>query len=542
MVLFSNFETMKEIDIISPLRDELPSQYSDRLGVAYSSQVTNEHKKEKGQFFTPFEIAQYMGKLCTYEKSNLKILDPGCGTLVLSCSLIENLVKTNPNIKTIELFAYETDTDLLPYTYKSIDFLKAWANKNGVSFHCQLSTEDFVLANKECFQISTSLFDKPRKEIFDIVISNPPYFKIAKDDKRAVVAKSIVYGQPNIYSVFLMTAAKLLKTDGELIFITPRSFSSGNYFRAFRDEFFKTIILDTIHLFDSRKDAFNRDNILQETLIMKGTKTDVNGLIYNVLLTHSCGIKDLASVVKKVYRINELINFNSTEKILHLPTSETEDNIIKLFKSWKGSLHKYSFEISTGPVVSFRTTKYLYETDHETENIKLVPLYQLHNTSKMHFEWPVYRNHKPQYIQLCEESRTLLIPNKNYIFLRRFSSKDDKSRLVATPYFIDISQSELIGVENHLNYIYRPKGHLDRNEILGLSALLNSDLFDRYFRTFNGNINVSATELREMPLPPIEDIKEIGNQIIIKNDFSQTSVDEIVQVHFKLIEIFVSDE
>jgi adenine-specific DNA-methyltransferase len=339
-----------------------------------------------------------------------------------------------------------------------------------------------------------------------------------------------------------MTAAKLLKTDGELIFITPRSFSSGNYFRAFRDEFFKTIILDTIHLFDSRKDAFNRDNILQETLIMKGTKTDVNGLIYNVLLTHSCGIKDLASVVKKVYRINELINFNSTEKILHLPTSETEDNIIKLFKSWKGSLHKYSFEISTGPVVSFRTTKYLYETDHETENIKLVPLYQLHNTSKMHFEWPVYRNHKPQYIQLCEESRTLLIPNKNYIFLRRFSSKDDKSRLVATPYFIDISQSELIGVENHLNYIYRPKGHLDRNEILGLSSLLNSDLFDRYFRTFNGNINVSATELREMPLPPIEDIKEIGNQIIIKNDFSQTSVDEIVQVHFKLIEIFVSDE
>jgi adenine-specific DNA-methyltransferase len=542
MVLFSNFETMKEIDIISPLRDELPSQYSDRLGVAYSSQVTNEHKKEKGQFFTPFEIAQYMGKLCTYEKSNLKILDPGCGTLVLSCSLIENLVKTNPNIKTIELFAYETDTDLLPYTYKSIDFLKAWANKNGVSFHCQLSTEDFVLANKECFQISTSLFDKPRKEIFDIVISNPPYFKISKDDKRAVVAKSIVYGQPNIYSVFLMTAAKLLKTDGELIFITPRSFSSGNYFRAFRDEFFKTIRLDTIHLFDSRKDAFNRDNILQETLIMKGTKTDVNGLIYNVLLTHSCGIKDLASVVKKVYRINELINFNSTEKILHLPTSETEDNIIKLFKSWKGSLHKYSFEISTGPVVSFRTTKYLYETDHETENIKLVPLYQLHNTSKMHFEWPVYRNHKPQYIQLCEESRTLLIPNKNYIFLRRFSSKDDKSRLVATPYFIDISQSELIGVENHLNYIYRPKGHLDRNEILGLSALLNSDLFDRYFRTFNGNINVSATELREMPLPPIEDIKEIGNQIIIKNDFSQTSVDEIVQVHFKLIEIFVSDE
>lgn len=533
---------MKEIEIISPFREELPSQYADRLGVAYSSKVTNKHKKEKGQFFTPYEIAQYMGKLCTYEKSNLKILDPGCGVLVLSCSLIENLIKNNPYIKTIELSTYETDTDLLPYTYKSIDFLKIWTNKNNVSFNCQLSTDDFILANKECFQASTSLFDEPRNEIFDIVISNPPYFKISKEDKRAVIAKSIVYGQPNIYSIFLMAAAKLLKTDGELIFITPRSFSSGNYFRAFRDEFFKTIKLDTIHLFDSRRDAFNRDNILQETLIMKGTKTSVNKLTSNVLLTHSCGIKDLAFPGKKEYRIEELIDFNSIEKILHLPTSETEDNIIKLFKSWKGSLHKYSFQISTGPVVSFRATKYLFEIDQEDDNFKMVPLYQLHNTSKMHFEWPIFKNHKPQYIQSCAESRTLLIPNKNYIFLRRFSAKDDKSRLVATPYFIDISQSELIGVENHLNYIYRPKGHLDRNEILGLSAILNSNIFDRYFRTFNGNINVSVTELREMPLPPLEDIKEIGNQIIIKNDFSQEAVDEIVQDHFKLIEIFVPNE
>ena len=37
-------------------------------------------------------------------------------------------------------------------------------------------------------------------------------------------------------------------------------------------------------------------------------------------------------------------------------------------------------------------------------------------------------------------------------------------------------------------------------EVMGIAALLNSDLFDNYFRTFNGNVNVSATELREMPM------------------------------------------
>ena len=38
-----------------------------------------------------------------------------------------------------------------------------------------------------------------------------------------------------------MVAAKLLKEGGELIFITPRSFASGNYFRAFREAFFQAV-------------------------------------------------------------------------------------------------------------------------------------------------------------------------------------------------------------------------------------------------------------------------------------------------------------
>jgi adenine-specific DNA-methyltransferase len=148
--------------------------------------------------------------------------------------------------------------------------------------------------------------------------------------------------------------------------------------------------------------------------------------------------------------------------------------------------------------------------------------------------WPHHKPGKGQYIQICDQSLPLLIPNKNYVFLRRFSSKDDSSRLIATPYFADTVETDLIGVENHLNYIYRPSGHLDRNEILGLATLLNSALFDTYFRTFNGNINVSATELREMPLPPLEIIKQVGNAVILKNNFTQSVVDEIVNQFFEL--------
>lgn len=131
---------------------------------------------------------------------------------------------------------------------------------------------------------------------------------------------------------------------------------------------------------------------------------------------------------------------------------------------------------------------------------------------------------------MTESSKKILLPNKNYVFLRRFSSKDDKSRLIAAPYFKEVNKTKLIGVENKLNYIYRLGGELQKNEAVGISALLNSEIFDTYFRTFNGNVNVSATEIRLMSFPSIEIIKELGDKLISNNDYSQETIDKTVNV------------
>src|SRR5690606_10179414 len=116
--------------------------------------------------------------------------------------------------------------------------------------------------------------------------------------------------------------------------------------------------------------------------IIKGKKQKTNGRMSNILLTHSNGVSDLNQPTEKEYRVNELIDFNTKEKILHLPSNEVEDKVIKLFKSWSGSLHKFDMQVSTGPVVSFRATEYLFE-QYENGIKILVPLYQLINTGKM---------------------------------------------------------------------------------------------------------------------------------------------------------------
>jgi adenine-specific DNA-methyltransferase len=511
---------------IEPIINELPSDYADRLGIFYTQKVTTKHKKDNGQFFTPTPIARLMASYCDFENNTIKILDPGCGTAILTCTLIEHLVNSKNDIEIIDLVAYETDPDLISYSQKTLSYLKKWLLDKGIILQYLLHIHDFILDNAQ------ALKENYKGDQFNLIISNPPYFKLAKDDEKTIAAKELVSGQPNIYSIFMGIAAKLLSENGELIFITPRSFASGNYFKAFRELFFNTVQIDKIHLFNSRKDTFNRDSVLQETVVIKAIKEKIN-LDKNVLVSSSIGIKDIFEPTVKFFKSSELIDLNSKEKILHLPTSDKEECILNLVSTWENGLNDFDIKISTGPVVSFRALNFI-QNNYENGTVFLAPLFWLHNVNKMILEWPKQLKDKGQFIKIESGSKSLLIPNKNYILLRRFSTKDDKSRLIAAPYFCNYVKADFVGVENKVNYLYRKDGHLDRSEVVGLCALLNSELFDTYFQIFNGNVNVSATELREMKFPPLENIKEIGNKIILSNDYSMSNVNSIVNEIFEL--------
>lgn len=522
------------IDIQS-FDQELPSDFADRLGIVYTKQVTSEHKKKKGQFFTPPAIAKLMASYCDLKKTSIRILDPGCGTTILSCTLVEQVIENSNCIENIELIAYETDPDLIPYCEAALDYLKTWLLKKGITFNYILHMKDFVLDNADILRLNKlpNLFEEIMKvdTDFDIIISNPPYFKLNKDDRRTIAAQELVSGQPNIYSIFMGIAAKMLTVNGELIFITPRSFASGNYFKSFRELFFNEVQIEKIHLFNSRKDTFNRDSVLQETVIIKAVKEKTDPY-KKVLVSSSIGINDIFKPQLKYFISSELIDLNSKEKILHLPTNDREESILNLVSSWNNNLLDFNINISTGPVVSYRAEDFI-QNNFENGTVFLAPLFWLHNVNKMILEWPKIFKEKGQFIKIEKGSNSLLIPNKNYIFLRRFSTKDDKSRLIAAPYFCNYIKSDFIGVENKVNYIYRKNGYLFRDEVVGLCALLNSELFDSYFRIFNGNVNVSATELREMRFPPIEDIKELGKKIILSNDYSMNNINSIVNKLFE---------
>lgn len=329
-----------------PTNDEDPGVYADRLGNYYSNLVTTTHKKRNGQYFTPLNLANFIADFNQVKKKKVKLLDPGCGIGILSTILIQKLV-LEQNVNDIDLIAFENDPDIFTLTEANYEYLTKWLSKKNISFSYQLLKNDFILYNSSVLE-----GQKISSPEFDIIISNPPYFKLSKDDIRKEVAKSVIYGQSNIYIIFMAISARLLKSNGQLIFIIPRSFCSGSYFRLFREEFLKYVNLNAIHIFDSRDKAFKKDNVLQENIILSASRNEKLS-DYHVLLSSSIDLSDISKAFSKSYLISTLIDFNSEQKIIHIPLTNNDNEIIKLFKSWNGSLKKYG-RFSMDKILSFK--------------------------------------------------------------------------------------------------------------------------------------------------------------------------------------------
>ena len=78
---------------------------------------------------------------------------------------------------------------------------------------------------------------------------------------------------------------------------------------------------------------------------------------------------------------------------------------------------------------------------------------------------------------------------------------------------------DFIGIENHINYISKNEGDLTKSEAYGIVTILNSIIYNRYFQIESGTTQVNAKEISNIPLPPIDQIKRLGDSIIeLKTD------------------------
>ncbi len=473
-------------------------QYVDNFRLEMSlNGVSKTHRKSLGQFFTPIEVVQQMLQPLDSLPDRVRILDPGAGAGILSAAVFTQLLSSNhPKTREIEFVAYEVDPRVLPYLRKTLEMCATLSARYSINFKSTIHIVDFINAATSCLYST---------EKFDLAILNPPYGKIRSGGKQWRLLKKYGLPRSNLYAAFMTLAAILLKDDGRLISITPRSFCNGPYFLPFRRAFLSQMSLSHVHLYTSRNKAFGDDGVLQENIILSATKSLERN---NVNITSSDSPLDMDTSIQTLEH-HELVNAQDRNLVIHLPRNNNERDVSRFVNACRCSLHDLEINVSTGRVVDFRA-RHLLRKPNEAGS---VPLLLPSNLINGYVRWPNTRSNKLSAIDYDGSKHKLLVPTDNYVLVKRFSSKEQKRRITAAVLEPQHIESGFIGIENHLNYFHRNGAGLAPDLAKGLTVYLNSSVVDQYFRLFSGHTQVNATDLENLKYPSASTLAEMGARI-----------------------------
>lgn len=480
----------------------------------YIENMPKKERKKYGQFFTSMETAQFMASMFVIPEKQKKIsvLDAGAGSGILSCAMIERLDKID-EIKEIELTCYETDENVLPLLKGNLSFVQTQSCKK---ISINIITDNYITSQYLDFNHMFGGNWNPKK--YDLVIGNPPYMKIPKDAPEATAMPSICYGAPNMYFLFASMGLFNLKDDGEMVYIIPRSWTSGAYFKRFREYFLSEGKLLHIHLFGSRNKVFDKEDVLQETIIVKVKKTSVKPNVVTITSTNSN--KDFADCESLSVPYDLVVS--GDELYVYLVTNEEEVEVLRRLQKWNKTLPELGLRMKTGLTVDFRNRDVLRDEEEEGA----IPLFYSQHIKQGEVHFPIQK--EKEYI--VTDQKGLMQDNKNYLFVKRFTAKEEPRRLQCGVYLAKrFPQYQKISTQNKINFIDGLLTEMSECLVYGLYVLFNSTIYDEYYRILNGSTQVNSTEINSMPVPELNIIQEMGRRIMKSQDFSEKNCNMILE-------------
>lgn len=483
------------------MRDAL-SEKVERLRLEAGGASTGAHKAALGQFLTPLPVARQMAAMLECPAPHVSILDAGAGVGSLFAACVAQLCGRPNRPKSIDVTAYEVDPALLPFLHQTIALCHAKCAEVGIGFSAQVIPCDFIRSAAQ--MLGAGLLASESAPQYNCAILNPPYKKIHSGSPHRAWLRQIGVETSNLYTGFLAAAMRLLGPCGELVAITPRSFCNGPYFKPFRRALLQTMTLRRLHVYESRGRAFRDDKVLQENIIFHAVKGAAPA---DVVVSTSAGPTDEQKTERRV-PYNDVVSPDDAQAFIQLVPDPSGDQVARRMAQLPCSLPDLGLTVSTGRVVDFRAREWL-RPEPEPDDAPLI--YPTHLNAGA-VTWPVGRTRKPCALVVCEQTQSQLIPNANYVLVKRFSTKEEAKRIVATVYEAGCTPGPVVGFENHLNYFHCAGQGLDLTLARGLAVFLNSSNVDAYFRQFNGHTQVNATDLRSLKYPTVQRLQQLGAQ------------------------------
>lgn len=473
---------------------------ADTVRRMVAPRTAQKHKAALGQFMTPSTVARFMASMFSASTmQTCRLLDAGAGVGALSCAFLDRWVTGGFGFKTVEATAYEIDDGLREHLAQHL------AGYQGVTH--RIIAGDYI-------ELASAGVQGPG---YTHAILNPPYKKISSQSAHRLALRRAGIETVNLYSAFVALAVAEAAPGGQVVAIIPRSFCNGPYYRPFRDFILERAAIRHMHLFDSRSKAFKDDEVLQENIIIRLECGGKQGPV-TVSTSTDDSFSDLAT---NEHPFDRIVFPDDTERFIHVPTT-TEKSAIELSPAVRYSLADIGVKVSTGPVVDFRLKEHL----RDMPELDTVPLIYPAHLSMKGTIWPVPGLKKSNAIMRNGETEKWLYPNGFYCVVRRFSSKEEKRRVVAS--LVDpaaFGDHSVLGFENHMNVFHENKHGLPEALARGLVVFLNMTAVDEHFRRFNGHTQVNATDLKLMKYPSRNNLIQLGEWAMKQGTLTQDQID-----------------
>ena len=324
---------------------------------------------------------------------------------------------------------------------------------------------------------------KPRPK-FDVVVGNPPYARIGKDDYERFVERwpslTDKGGYLNLSMAFVSHCLEFVKPGGLLSFVMPAGFIGGPSFAAFRKSISAEVV--AIDRIEKREGMFL--DVIQDCVVltMKRGKTR----------RHFVAVGSIAGDGKET-NVGK-IKLPRDGGLWQLPTPK----IIRTAKSlsdlgWKGKV---------GAVVPHRWTNRVI-SDRRAGSLPLIWAAAIRPDGRLDYA------HMRERVNGC---RVVVDPEVSYVIRRpclvvqRTSNRKQKRRITAA--VVDQKFLDTVGpfvTENHVITLMPPTDPASQQHLLQMARLLNSNETTALYDRICGTASVSVKTLLEMKLPVLAD-------------------------------------
>lgn len=249
----------------------------ESIGTFFENSLEKLERKNKGQFYTPKTIVEYIISQIDITKAS-KILDPACGCGSFLLTIFDDF-KKQFGIKFLKnIFGVDINNNATNMTRFCLYMQTGFKGEFIPSIKQNIKTGNSIVSSKNldknAFNWNVEFNEVIKNGGFDFIIGNPPYVTLNSSndfDVSESIYPQILEGPVNAATLMIGRSIELLKENGILAFLLPKSILYVDSYKKLRNYIdHKTEILQIYDLGAKFKEVRGEQFIL---FIRKNTPT-----------------------------------------------------------------------------------------------------------------------------------------------------------------------------------------------------------------------------------------------------------------------------